>query len=353
MENEIKEEKKVSFWKRQVRILGKTVPVWALATLAMVGLGSAALLTYYGTITANVSVAQSILLDGQNVNTGSLMVNDTITEPAPGGETFCFYHTLKNQASVSATLNLANTCASTLGEYPTCGGVSTNYAQVDYFTVANPDNNVAQYHFERSLVPYDTSISGVIQTINADGSIYNSGYYASTGTGPGFYLLPVPMGKLDGTTISGNGQFAVNVWFDVDKDGIFNWNGNNFVNVSSDGYGFDNQNGNPSGNSTLVLNSSTSIFLTTATGSCAAGTYTLGYIEANCTMDSSTPVYVWVGNNNVGSSTIYSINGVPPAFNTNNIVLQSGQTLQFGSCYSFAINIAPATYTITTHVNPA
>ena len=82
---------------RKINILGKSLPVWLLVTLVASVPVSAALLTYYGQITTTIDVSQSILLDGQDYTS---TITHAIPETAPGGEEFCFKHTLTNQMSV-------------------------------------------------------------------------------------------------------------------------------------------------------------------------------------------------------------------------------------------------------------
>ncbi|GAI14449.1 unnamed protein product, partial [marine sediment metagenome] len=86
-----------------MKMFGKTIPVLAIvAIVASAGLVSAALLSYYGKITMTADVKQSVLVDGQDY---TWEITDVIPVDAPGGETFCFLHTLKNQASVPATVS--------------------------------------------------------------------------------------------------------------------------------------------------------------------------------------------------------------------------------------------------------
>jgi len=96
---------------KTVKIFGKTIPIWILALALTAGIGSAALLTYYGRIVTIVDVHQSIKLwDKGNwlQCTGPLgggcTVNDVILETSPGGERFCFKHKLINQMSIEGTV---------------------------------------------------------------------------------------------------------------------------------------------------------------------------------------------------------------------------------------------------------
>ena len=82
---------------KKINIFGKSIPAAIVALLVMSTFGAAALLTYYGQITTTVNVEQSILLDGEPWN---YEIIHTIPEAAPGGEEFCFKHTLENKMSV-------------------------------------------------------------------------------------------------------------------------------------------------------------------------------------------------------------------------------------------------------------
>jgi len=50
--------------KRRIKILGKTISGTTLAFLLMTVIGSATLLTYYGTLVGTVTVEQSVKVDG-------------------------------------------------------------------------------------------------------------------------------------------------------------------------------------------------------------------------------------------------------------------------------------------------
>jgi hypothetical protein len=110
---------------KKVTILGKSIPAIAIALLLIGGLASAGLLNYYGMITGTATVKQSVTLDGMQCtgpNGEGCTVSDGIGTLTPGGERFCFEHHLKNDASVPAKVNLGLT-----GCTPDCVGVTTTY----------------------------------------------------------------------------------------------------------------------------------------------------------------------------------------------------------------------------------
>lgn len=100
----------------KINVFGKQLPVFLFALVLIGGIGSAAVLTYYGQIQTTINATQSVIIDGGDYQT---LINDEISESAPGGETFCFKHILENRASVAADV-----------EFETSGGgdgIETTY----------------------------------------------------------------------------------------------------------------------------------------------------------------------------------------------------------------------------------
>jgi len=92
---------------RKVTIFGKQISVIAIALLAMAGLASAGVLSYYGMITGTATVSQSVKVDGQNWNidimeafTGDLVAGNTL---------YGAMHYISNDASVPAIVKLETT----------------------------------------------------------------------------------------------------------------------------------------------------------------------------------------------------------------------------------------------------
>ena len=101
--------------KKSVKIFGKIVPVWALATIALAGIASATLLTFYGQIVSTQNVNQAIRLDGMvcldQYGTGCTE-NPTFSD-VEGKTILDSPHTVKNFASISASgqINSASSCS--------------------------------------------------------------------------------------------------------------------------------------------------------------------------------------------------------------------------------------------------
>lgn len=125
-EKKIERKEKPKLWKRRVGILGKQIPVVVLLLVAVGGLGSAALLAYFGRITTTANITEQAV---------KLLGNPTheIPEAAPGGERFCYLHKLQNNASVDIDVGFGTTCTKdSTGEntYPLCAGVITTMYSV-------------------------------------------------------------------------------------------------------------------------------------------------------------------------------------------------------------------------------
>ena len=88
---------------KKIKMFGKMVPLALLVGILVIGTGSAALLSYFGQITTTADVEQSILLDGQAWDAS---ISHTIPEASPGGEEFCYKHTLENRMSINGSVNL-------------------------------------------------------------------------------------------------------------------------------------------------------------------------------------------------------------------------------------------------------
>lgn len=88
--------------RKSIKILGKTIPVWIIATIALVGVASAGLVGYISnTITATTTVASPIELWISNGN--GYVKDTTITYSIYGGDTITTYVKSENHASVATS----------------------------------------------------------------------------------------------------------------------------------------------------------------------------------------------------------------------------------------------------------
>ena len=370
--------------KKSIQIFGKTIPVWLLAGLLSVGLGSAALLTYYGTITTSVNVEQSILLDGKDVKTGSLSVSDVIAEDAPGGEKFCFKHTLTNQMSVAGDVKLETSisgpCAG-LGETD-CQNLGCTWdGQKCVETGVQPSCLESN---DYSFGPQDSvSYSGnspVSVKVEDDGNCQvkftfdfpidqnqgngNMGYgliISTNGVHPAFQVH-----NNDGTCSAFS--WGAHLYSEWDPSLPGNWNGWNTggVNcantntpvssmswITADGHRYkdgkpDDTTPNPEGKFVVTIDK------------CALGVehiywaahFGSGGFYSPYGGQSTLPAgFTWTGSGDVNPGTNY-LDAQVGKVCSNPLSIASGETEPFCLCYAFDTNIYPGTYTLTTNVVP-
>lgn len=120
----------MKFLTRKVKVLGKSVPVFALVLILMTGIATAALLTYYGTITGSATVSQSVLLDQKSVP-DSLAISYDASGVA-GSSDVEGPHFLTNNAPVPTPVKLVTTqCIKDSSDCITEGhkenGITTTY----------------------------------------------------------------------------------------------------------------------------------------------------------------------------------------------------------------------------------
>jgi len=104
---------------KKVNMFGKSVPVFVIALLA-IGLVSAALLPYFGLITGDAIVSQSVTLEDSPIPGewgGNFVAGKTIIDCDDDDSG----HSLKNHADVEVTVELETTCVSS----EDCDGITT------------------------------------------------------------------------------------------------------------------------------------------------------------------------------------------------------------------------------------
>jgi hypothetical protein len=89
-----------------------------LAVALLVGIVSAATISYFGQVKMTATVNQAVLLDGKDIN--SMPINETAT--VAGGESFCRYHYLTSQTSVPVALKFHTDYS------PEGGGITVTYS---------------------------------------------------------------------------------------------------------------------------------------------------------------------------------------------------------------------------------
>jgi len=312
---------------RKLRILGKEIPVIVVVSVLLIGVGSATLLTYYGTITANVNVQQSILLD--NLAWPASQVTDTIPEQAPGGEKFCFEHTLKNQMSVAGTVNFDSSCT------PDCAGITKSYYNSfgtlgPFNTVNQPGSGQVNPNFAHGQI-YKTDLSQFIlwtfylNDTNPNGPQYGVGLVISSDSSTPIFQVYIA-------------DWSDGLWHYQDY-GATCWSGADVV--------------CPSGvcaNGIVATGTKTGKTFTIKVPKTLLGGIGSQFGWASQLRTNLLGVYpawtpwcgpfVWETESTVGNAL------TPP------VSIPSKTTKDFYICYSFAPAIAPGTYTITTGIVP-
>lgn len=153
--------------KKKVLILGVAL------MLAAIGV-SAALLVYYGRVLTTVTVEQSIQLEGPQgwmsctPGYAECTTSDEVSEPAPGGERFCFKHKLRNRMSIEGEIAFGTSYS------PDGEGISTTYYDVAEKTTIllenkNIDTWVAIEDTTKAELTYDTVNPIFDFTLNTSG----------------------------------------------------------------------------------------------------------------------------------------------------------------------------------------
>jgi hypothetical protein len=154
-------------------------------------------------------------------------------------------------------------------------------SMITYYTVNDGTN------FLRSTKPFRTGVATQNHRANRiKVAIHNSDGYADSGV----VVYSGKLARLSAFTLKGSGQFGLNLWFDVDKDGqYFTWDGNVYTGVGGDTYGL----GPASVDGTLTVDGASPFFMVTAPN----GPFTLDQLKAGAFpgIDSDTHVAVWVG----------------------------------------------------------
>jgi len=114
---------------KKITVFGKTIPAFLVVSLLSAGLGSAALLTYYGRITGTANVQQSVVFS-DNTTTKTYSFNGNVM----AGDSYTDLVSIKNRANVPASAKFITTGDEVVG-------ITTTYwKQVGYTdTKTTPD----------------------------------------------------------------------------------------------------------------------------------------------------------------------------------------------------------------------
>jgi hypothetical protein len=128
--------------KHDFEVAGKTIPTLAVAALLLVGTGSAALLSSFGTVSGTADVQQAVVLDSE--------ADFSFAGTQTAGETVIETRTLESNANVTTEIGFSTSCAKGAGDATSiegtsadfsgdCKGIDTEY--VEYFDSAGHDHS--------------------------------------------------------------------------------------------------------------------------------------------------------------------------------------------------------------------
>ena len=312
---------------KKTKILGKGIPVFAIAILGL-ALVSAALLSYYGTITGNVVAEQSVFVDGGNYQA---VIEDKVWEASPGGERFCFKHKLENKASVPAIIELVNSCSARdlNNRVINCEGADkTHYVMPDEVTL--------------ELCSKDAGW-------NCDGRMNATLIFDP--------VNPTFKGKLTTTGLTSGTPYALIYYADKEPDRFVNWGGDNPGKVILT---FTGEQTNWDFEVDIGMNLPTAPDTNLNTGaklwivpiSALTGDNALPMDEWNSSEYLFEKEFIVYFDCDLGIPSNYPVGKYTPYVEETNITIKSNETIDFINCYEFAINIMPGTYKFETKVVP-
>jgi len=321
----------------------KKILIAVLAIALLIGAASAAVLTYYGTIRVTVDVKQSILVDDKDY---TQMIEDVITEPAPGGETFCFKHWLHNYASVPArvVLETAYSPALVANEIVTTYWLPIGFKQT--VTIVPPPGSIPAVI---TVEEVDCSIKWTIDMNETTGPFKNGHAAVGLIIGVGDKIL-YQVHSNDGTCAA----YPWGTWlyspYDQTGGGWFGWHTSAADwNTEVDAPLNDNLGINCTGKRDLSENPTLVYTISISKRLLSCGEFKWAMALMGDTSNTYTPsAYQW---SDTGTTNFYT--AVVGTQIVGSLTLLPSKKVDFIICHGFDFNIAPGTYYITTTVKPA
>lgn len=211
---------------------------------------------------------------------------------------------------------------------PAFAAVGPLQNQITFYT----ENNGA--NFLRSSTPFSGTES---QSANLDASVTMSITGATGYADSGFVIYDGTLGGLDNFSLTGTGNYGVNLWFDNNADNeFFTWSGNTYTGVGSDSYIL----GPSSSGGNLTITDSSQFTSLNPGG----GSYTLAQLKAGdaAGITSATHIAIWAGVTvGSGGSQTATVSLVAPATCPNGTV-QSSSPLETVTVNSASSTVTPS-----------
>lgn len=322
-----------------------------LGLVALVGIVSAATISYFGQVQMTATVKQAVLLDGKNYTT-------PITEEVEvaGGESFCRHHWLKSQTSVPVELKFTTTYS------PEGAGITTTYCTL----------TEKEYVIEEGRENYNGPVVDLDDPNDPYSTLGNINLKISYEDAKVVFTITTPSGLIGSTpeTYSGSVAFI----FDEDADNATDWQvlyEPGSLRWDFDGYwGYEE----PVGSGQWIDASTVSDIEVARDGDNfivkvdfdrlggLGSNYKFGFFISVLTeywggipggadqvmiFFPSYEYFDWFNSSNFELQTVGTEIPEDTPF-----TLAPGERLDFYICYEFAVNIKPDTYTITTKVEP-
>jgi len=170
---------------KKIKMFGKTIPLALLVGILVIGVGSAAILEYYGTITGTAEVEQSVILVGCEDNECTYEIGDS---PTIAGSTYVHTQTVSNKANQQVPIDFVTTVEKCSGSgYATCTPDNGNVLTTRYYGILELENKdittwVAIPDSTNATLKYDLVSSKFNYKLEANGlqadTSYSLVYYA-------------------------------------------------------------------------------------------------------------------------------------------------------------------------------
>jgi hypothetical protein len=315
---------------KKVKFFGRSIPAVAIALIAIAALASAGWLSYYGMLVGTAEVHQSVKLNGLECTGGNYencKISYTVGSSAVAGSTYVDGpFNLKNDAQIPATVKFDTICSAYWQGGTDCNGITTTITT----TITESSNYEDYFADSQRLVALKVSGLTLSDLLSKDLE-----YTVD--------VVSFPVGH----------NYEPNINIQIKKDGtiktVENWGG--FSAIGAHTKTFEQLMGE-SGGATVISGQDTNTretFTTTAALLTAYGGWEVTMVEVRAQAGGAGGQVIRPVTFNAAGVTI----DVPNSDSiTGNIILQPGELLNFYIKNSFAINLVPDNYNITTTVVP-
>jgi hypothetical protein len=335
---------------KKVKIFGKQIPAVLLALVAIAGLASAGLLSYYGMITGTAKVEQSVVLDDTPCITPDACVIKP-TYSVVGGDTYIDGpHSLINDANVPATVKFETNYTPSPEEGKEYGITTTYWKLVGYTATKTTPDGTGTIPATITVEDLGDSIKWTIDMNETSGFFKNGHAAVALIIGVGDKIL-YQVHSNDGTCAA----FPWGTWlyseYDPTGGGWNGWHTSEAAwNKQVDGTPDPMPEINATGERDLTANQQLIYTITISKSKLHPGEFKWAMALMGDTSNTYTPgTFSWSDNSTTNFHTAKVGIEIPK---DTSFTLLPAQELKFLIANTFAINLVPDTYTITTGIVP-